>query len=136
MITWGMFSRSTAPQCKTLSAQWQSLAGLSAHRSLFWFYSTQQWYWDLFCCPKAGILLLFRQGPLHLIFNQLIHDSTFVTVYPGRPRQHGNHPQLLGYTLSSGSFGSISMGSQVELPYRASGNRQVLIFFSLFWVVG
>ena len=88
-----------------------------------------------FCYPKVGILPLFRQGPLHLIFIQLLHDSTFVTVYPGRPRECGDHPQLPECILSSGSFGSIFMGSQVELPYRVSGDKQVSIFssYSRWW---
>ena len=41
-----------------------------------------------------GILPLFRQGPLHFIFTQLLYDSAFITVYPGRP---GNVATILGF---------------------------------------
>ena len=41
------------------------------------------------------------------------------------------------YILSSGSFGTIAVGSQIELPYRGSDNKQVptFSFCSGCWVV-
>ena len=107
---------STTPWHNTLSTQRWSLAGLSTHRWSILVLSTQQQLLGLFYHTKVGILPLFRQGPLHLIFIQLLHNSTFITDYPGRPREHGGHPQLLEYILSSGSFWTITMGPKLSCP--------------------
>ena len=71
---------------------------------------------------------LFRQGPSCLLFIQLLYNSAFITDCLGRPREGGSHPRVLECILSSGSFGTIAMGSQAELPYRGSDNKQLPIF--------
>ena len=118
-----MFSMSTAPWHNTPSTQRQSLAGLSAHRQSILVLSTQQHYWDHSTTQRQ--VSCHSSDKAHYI---LYSSNSFVTDYPGRPREHGNHPQLPEYILSSGSFGTIAMGSQVELPYRVSDNKQLSIF--------
>ena len=71
---------------------------------------------------------LFRQGLSHLLFIQLLYSGAFITDCLGRPSEGGGHPQVLECILSSTSFRTITMGSQAELPYKGSDNRQVLIF--------
>ena len=78
-------------------------------------------------CLKVGILLLFKPGPSPLLFIQLLYSGTFITDCLGRSREGGSHPQVPECILNSGSFGTIAMGSLVELPYRGSDNKQVPI---------